>query len=430
MNASVMPQPKHRSGRARAVVHLAGGASVAQAVPLLAAPFLARLYSPSDYAALALFMMCGTVWGTVASGRFHLAILLPSEDHAAFKVLRLALGVTFTSSLLATVALVAFPHILIPGDWRNVLGGWLYAAPAVGALMSLYDCLTTAALRFGLTRRIGESAVGRAATSTAVQLGIGLASIGSGLMMGSVAGSAAGNVRLASALRRTAQLLPRTESARTSLQYARRYRRFPLVDTPGALLNSLSNNFIVAGIALLYSANQLGQYALASRLLVLPAAVVGTAIGQVFTQRLAESRRREDSKGSEREYLRTLALLLAMALPTFGLLIPIGPSLFTLAFGSQWRFAGELASLLAPIVVIRFVASPLSAVFTVYERQVGLLIIQISLALGSLMCFWAAWARDWSIQSCLLAQSAVTAGIYVVAIYRGLSITRTHRSEA
>jgi O-antigen/teichoic acid export membrane protein len=45
------------------------------------------------------------------------------------------------------------------------------------------------------------------------------------------------------------------------------------------------------------------------------------------------------------------------------------PSLFELIFGAEWRVAGVYAQIISPAMAIRFVASPLSIVFSALNRQ-------------------------------------------------------------
>jgi len=47
----------------------------------------------------------------------------------------------------------------------------------------------------------------------------------------------------------------------------------------------------------------------------------------------------------------------------------IGPGLFALVFGEEWRAAGVMASIMAPWYFASLIVSPLSRVAVVYEAQ-------------------------------------------------------------
>ena len=103
--------------------------------------------------------------------------------------------------------------------------------------------------------------------------------------------------------------------------------------------------------------------------------LVGQAIGQVFFANAAEAHR-TGKLGTLVEQL--YAKLAHIGLPPALILILLGPELFALAFGEQWRQAGELARWMAFWLFLQFVSSPLSAaVFSTTENQHYMLIFQI-----------------------------------------------------
>jgi len=51
------------------------------------------------------------------------------------------------------------------------------------------------------------------------------------------------------------------------------------------------------------------------------------------------------------------------------ILMIIGEELFALVLGAQWATAGEYTRILAPWLLLVFIASPLSTIFSVLERQ-------------------------------------------------------------
>ena len=59
------------------------------------------------------------------------------------------------------------------------------------------------------------------------------------------------------------------------------------------------------------------------------------------------------------------------------------PPLFALVFGEKWRVSGEYAQLLAPMFFFRFVASPLSYVLFIAEKQQLDLALQVVLLISS-----------------------------------------------
>ena len=65
------------------------------------------------------------------------------------------------------------------------------------------------------------------------------------------------------------------------------------------------------------------------------------------------------------------------------------PPLFAWVFGENWRAAGELASILAPLCFLNFIASPLSYVFFVAGKQKMDLCWQVALFIMTVSAFSA-----------------------------------------
>jgi len=71
---------KPKSDFSKNVLVLMTGTTIAQAIPIAISPILTRLYSPEDFGVFALFVAITSVFGSVANGRYDLAIMLPKKD--------------------------------------------------------------------------------------------------------------------------------------------------------------------------------------------------------------------------------------------------------------------------------------------------------------------------------------------------------------
>ena len=145
------------------VAALMTGAVIAQAVPILLSPILTRLYSPEDFAALALFLSVNGVIAVVAAGRYDEAILLPSEEKDAVNVVALSWVVLLgICSLLAILAGLA--HGRLPDKWVATLhGDWFYLLPLTVFVAASFQILSIWNNRCG---RFPRLALARAAQGT------------------------------------------------------------------------------------------------------------------------------------------------------------------------------------------------------------------------------------------------------------------------
>ena len=131
---------------------------------------------------------------------------------------------------------------------------------------------------------------------------------------------------------------------------------------------------MLSGIPIAFA---LGFVALAFRTLGAPISLMGTAVLDVFKRRASESWR---ANGSCRgPFMETFAVLAAGSVAATLVFWFTGEELFVIAFGPEWREAGQAAVILLPLFAMRFVASPLSYTFYIAEKQHIDLIWQICL---------------------------------------------------
>ena len=120
-------------------------------------------------------------------------------------------------------------------------------------------------------------------------------------------------------------------------------------------------------LLLFFGPTIVGLYSYAITLLLIPMTVFGEAIGQILFQQAAEKR----AAGEDLSALvwGVFKRLVPMAvLPSF-LLIVISPELFGVALGQRWSESGVYVALLAPLLLTQFLASPLTVLTIVFERQ-------------------------------------------------------------
>jgi O-antigen/teichoic acid export membrane protein len=255
-----------------------------------------------------------------------------------------------------------------------------------------------------------------------------------GMSIGYVIGRATGVGFLRAAVRSDYRARLRRISSRDLRAAASRHRRFPLVVLWSSLLNSASFQVPVLVLAALFQTTVVGWFLLTVRVLQLPLAVIGTAVGQVFYARA--------SRSSEDE-LRSTTSAVFRSLVVIGtgpmVLLAIGGDRgFALVFGDAWREAGRYAQWLAPWLLLVFVASPLSTVVFVLSRQREEFLFQLVLVgarVGALLVGWQLGAASLAI-GLFGAGSAALWGIYMVWLLKisgagiGDSLARLSRELA
>jgi O-antigen/teichoic acid export membrane protein len=191
-----------------------------------------------------------------------------------------------------------------------------------------------------------------------------------------------------------ANLLLRPPSPRLTLRldhaattYLLRHQKFWRFSLPSNLLNALVGQMPLFLIGMRHGALAAGLYALTNRVLAAPVSLLAASVLEVFKR---ESVQDFETVGNcRRAYRYTFKALSLLGLGPAVVLLLFSPQLFAFAFGDNWRPAGELAQILAPLCFLNFIASPLSYVFFVTGRQKVDLLWQVALFLMTLCAFLA-----------------------------------------
>lgn len=385
-----LDRSKSSSSFAVDTLRLAVGATLSQAIVILAAPILSRLFAPEAFGTAAVFGSIVQIIAVVVCLRYELAIMLPEEDEDAGGLLAGSLFFVGVFTLLTALTTLLLGRTVV--QWLKAPGlePFLWLLPIAVLASGIQLALrywNTRAKRFGTLARVR---VAGSVTQTTSKLGAGLAGYtGAGSLIG---GTVLGYVIAATGLgwttwREDRHILLRTGPDKIVGQL-KRYRKFPLVSTWSGLLNTLSLQLPIILLSAFFSQTVVGYFSYATRMIGLPMTLVGNAIGQVFFQRAAEAKQQGNLDALvQNSYERLMSLGLYPML----VLGVIGPELFVLVFGPEWAEAGVYAQITSLWRFCVFVGSPMSTLFSVLERlgtglvfNVFLLVTRVlSLAIGA-----------------------------------------------
>jgi O-antigen/teichoic acid export membrane protein len=354
---------------------LASAAVLAQLVPLLVLPWLTRSLPTEDIGRWSLFAALAANFAIVACLRYEYALVLPRSTGGARSLLGLCLALAVAWGGLLAIG-VAVAWLVWPDGAARLGSVWLWLPPAV-TLAGAIQALTLWHNRGGRFEVISRARVANPATAAAAQASgaaAGWAAWLSGahlLCGGQVLGQAAGAFWLGWKARADlARLRTPTRwrwQRRRWWVLARRYRQFPLVNTPHAFVNGLQDTVALALVLASAGPAAAGFFGLMVRVVMAPTSLVGGALSEVLLGRAAQTwREGGDLVPTIRRSVRILTLF---AVPSALVLVLAGPSLFALVFGPAWREAGEWARWLAPCMAGRMIVGPLTVLPMILERQ-------------------------------------------------------------
>lgn len=361
---------------ARAVSVLVGGTAGAEVLLVLAAPLLTRLYSPEEFGLLAVYASLLALISVISSMRYELAIPLPVDDGEAANVAVLCLILIAISTILTGVLVFLMGSSIVVALDFPILAGYLWLLPFSVLLTGLYSVFDYWAVRTKHFSTIAGAKLRQSAVNIAIQLAAFKLG-GNALFLGLVTGQGVGVTNLGLPALKNAGF--EQVSWADIRKAAGRFKRFPIFLTWDGLLNTTGSQLPPLLFAYFFNPFAVGLYTLANRVLSRPMTFVSSAVGQVFFANGADAYRKKEHGPLVCQFQEKL---IHMGTPVSMLLILIGPDLFSILFGEDWRQAGDFARWMAPWLLFSFVYSPLSTIFAVMELQKQVVFLQFVLLIA------------------------------------------------
>lgn len=406
----------------RKVGMLAGGTAASQAIGICAMPIVTRIYSPAQIGIVSLFLAFFGYWASTLSLRYEYALLIAQDDAESHLVHRVAVIVVVVMALLGMPLLWLlqssnlFEFGLLP-PWAPLIAGPIFLG------FGLFMVSRSWALRAGLIRQVTQAAITRAAANAITRIGLGLAGGGVvALFVAELAGASVSMARLATATRRHFTASRPAQFSRHDLRaVARKYSKFPLLETPSSWIDSLAFTLPLPMVASLYGAEAAGWFGLARLLVSVPNSQLGSAVADVFQMELAKAVLDRDGRRAHHIFYALIKKMALIGLAPLLAVIVLAPWLMPWVFGNQWAAAGSAAAAIAPWLYAALIVSPLSRALSVLQAQEFKLIYDVSALMLLAAAYFVAQAADFSFIEFLLAISLANVigyGIYAVVLMK------------
>ena len=327
------------------VLTLTGGATIALVATVLASPITSRIFGPQEFGLAALFRSGAAMLAAITCLRYEMAIVLPKKNEDAATLFALCCMVLVTMTIFAAVLTIVFGTraliYLNAVDLTPIL--WLFPAVVFlrGSQLPLIywftrqkqfkinaACNILSSFSITMAEIIGGWAGFRTGENLVVIRFFGLIFAPAFYVWRLLSGDARfmiSNINLGAIL--------------TS---AKRYMKFPMLDTWSILLIQLSVNAPILLLTSLFSPEVCGLYAKATYLLHLPSILVGRSVGQVFLQESAAAK--AGGKNLAGLVEAVFNRMITLGTFPFTILVVIGPELFDIVLGARWKEAGVFAA--------------------------------------------------------------------------------------
>ncbi|MDP4224975.1 MAG: oligosaccharide flippase family protein [Bacteroidota bacterium] len=338
------------------------GTTISQTLPIAISPILTRLYSPSDFGVLSLYLALTSVMGVIITGRYEMTIVLSENNKDAFSLAIVGILISMIISSIFFVIICFFSHQLSNCLGNDNIQEWLYVLPLSLLLTGFYQVLIYWYNRNKYYTQLSLSRVIQNGSAVVIQssLGYGKLITQGGLIIGTILGqfiSVAMLIKLN--LKTFVELFPSVTYSRL-IENAKEYRNFPLISIWGALLDTASVHTPLFIISMFFGTSIAGSFSFSFKILTIPIVLISTSIAQVLFQKINQIHKEKPEEMLS--YVSRIFILLSiLCIPFMCIFLTFGKELFTFAFGKNWSMAGEFASILSLSAGIRFIVSPLSA---------------------------------------------------------------------
>ena len=351
------------------------GSALAQIFILFLAPALPFVYSAKQLGEYQVLLSLCTVLSSLATGRYELASVIPSNDSEAEKVTKLSIFICCIFSCLLLI-LAFMLNTIISSYFKEYtnLGLYVYFIPFVVFFIGLNNALVNANIRKGSYDIIAKSVVSKAITLVIIQFVFAFFFNNSiWLIIGFLVSSMSGNIVLIASLEDK-----RIESFfwdNDKYLLARRYKKFPLFSLPGAFLNQWAYDFLSLSIGAVFGLRLLGLYSTAFRVMSIPSSVIQATLGRVYFGEASKARKLEGN--SALIFSQTSRLLLSISTITFVLLYFLVEPAIRIIYDESWLDLIEISKVMIPFFYTSLIVSTLSITCDIYEKNRTSLIWQI-----------------------------------------------------
>lgn len=354
------------------VLKLVSGSVAAQILGILLVPIVTRIYSPDDMGVFQLFVAVSGILVIFSTFSYQFAIMLPkSEEDSANVFFLSSILVTFIS-LLVAVAVIIFPedieHIIEYIFHTKGSSKYLIYLPAIvffNGLFFVQNYWLSRKLRFGV---VAGSRVLNALSTKVLQLVPFWTASPLGLIAGYTLGYGLADLAMLKGVREDLKIF-RTVSVKKMKEVAIEYKNFPLFSSWSTLSNTISPQVPTFLLAYFYSTSVVGYFSLANQVVNMPMGLIGTAIQQVFFQKISEVKNGNSSGDMKTIVSEVYKKLILIGIFPMILLLILGEEIFTFAFGKNWYIAGTYVKILVPFIFLVFLALPISTLYSVFEKQ-------------------------------------------------------------
>lgn len=377
-----------KSDITKGILTISSGAISAQAISFLFSPIITRIYPPEQYGVMSVFASVIAII-SFSSLKYEMAIPIVRDDKKAINLFSLCIYISLLFTIVLFLLLVFFGNNILSLLNAETLINYKYLIPIGVLFFGLRELMWQWLFRYKNYTRITSTKVSQNIVGNIVKIGAGLLGFGvPGLLIGQVFKESFSVIPLSINMFKKEKKLIKEINMTDTRRVAKRYKNYPMYQTPTSFLAILKNQLPVFSLGF-YGPSVIGLYGLANTVVKIPMTLLGHSVRNVFYAEAASIGKENPNRLKELSNKLFKKMSIIGLFPLFALIL-LGPFLFTLVFGAEWAESGVYSRFLAVSVYGDFIFSPVSRVFEVLERQkekmfidiIGLIIVLLSFVLA------------------------------------------------
>lgn len=390
------------------------GTAMAQAIPFAAMPILTRLLPPDVLGPYFIWLGVVAILSVFLSLRMDVALFNAQTDKDIQTTLQTAVVMAVFLAVLLWIVLEGIKFLSPELTGKLNLSWWGREAILLGAIWAMNMVVQSAYIYGGHFKR-------QAAVKVILAIVVALSQIIAVVSGWGVPGIIALQILTTSSIL-VFNLIDINRIYRIKLlecvplrivENLRLHWRFPVFSMPADLISALTGQMPVFLLGNRFGGELGGQYSLMNKSVAVPARLIAGSVLSVFKE---EASRQFRVNGECRSiYVKVFKRLMLLGLLPFCMLYLYSEYLFAIVFGGGWAQAGVLASFMAPMFYLQFIASPLSYTLYLTGKNIDDLIWQIGAAIV-ISC------------SLLISADAIEAVKYMVTSYSFLYVINIYMS--
>ena len=364
---------KEKSEYTKNFFTLAGATAFSQIFTIVGTVVCSRLYSADDYGILGIFISILGLINTVSMLFYHTAIIFPKKDNDADGLLHLCFYLNILSCGLFFIGLsIPFVQDLIFEAYgSSQIKKWFFMLFLGLFAMNMVSILSAYANRFKMYQILSISRVITSLSSVFIAIGMGLWFINpqesGGLVWAYLSSLVLGMVYLfVAVVRQSPELIAYKSSIAHFKCLMTEHRKLALYTMPAEFVSNFANQIPLFFLGQ-FGEGAIGLYTMVGRIFSMPTQLVIGSVAEVFRQTASAEYAHQ---GTCRPVIdKTVKVLMPLSMVITLCAISLSPYLFPWVLGQEWAVSGVFAQIMASMVFIRFVSSPLSYVFLIAQKN-------------------------------------------------------------